>query len=100
MNYLARLQSSPRNALSAAAPGGVPQAEATAPNALMSRPRDPHPYDTIFDAARKAGVDINKSSPEDVLDAAWSVDSSDMMGEAIDNAARQFGVTPPWQRRR
>jgi len=99
MNFLSGPPQAQRNALLASAPGDMPQQQMR-PNALVSRPSDAHPYDAIFDAARKAGIDPSKSTPEDVLDAAWKVDSSDMMGEAIDAAARQFGVVPPWQRQR
>lgn len=72
------------------------------PNQLApQRPEaPPDPFEAILDAARRSGVDVNRATAEDILDAAWKSQPSDGMGEAIDQASRHFGIKPPWERQR
>ena len=91
-----------------------PPMEGAAPNALLA-PRQPQPqgppqpqpqqeqadpFKFIEEAARRAGVDPERASPEDVLGGAWKAQPTDEMGEAIDAVARHLGVSPPWAKQR
>lgn len=58
------------------------------------------PFNEMFAAAAEKGVDYQKASPQEVIDAAWAAKPTDSMAEVIEKAARRLNLNLPWQKRK